>query len=55
MPNRLRGEAKLEAALDAFQLDPRGRTAVDAGHGQLLGSLRQSRRVVNLERTNSAI
>jgi 23S rRNA (cytidine1920-2'-O)/16S rRNA (cytidine1409-2'-O)-methyltransferase len=28
--------------------------AVDAGHGQLLGSLRQSPRVVNLERTNLA-
>jgi 23S rRNA (cytidine1920-2'-O)/16S rRNA (cytidine1409-2'-O)-methyltransferase len=26
--------------------------AVDAGHGQLLGSLRQDRRVVNLEATN---
>ena len=26
--------------------------AVDAGHGQLLGSLRQSERVVNLESTN---
>ena len=26
--------------------------AVDAGHGQLLGSLRQDQRVVNLERTN---
>ena len=26
--------------------------AVDAGHGQLLGSLRQDERVVNLERTN---
>jgi 23S rRNA (cytidine1920-2'-O)/16S rRNA (cytidine1409-2'-O)-methyltransferase len=26
--------------------------AVDAGHGQLRGSLRQDRRVVNLERTN---
>jgi 23S rRNA (cytidine1920-2'-O)/16S rRNA (cytidine1409-2'-O)-methyltransferase len=26
--------------------------AVDAGHGQLLGSLRQDRRVTNLERTN---
>jgi 23S rRNA (cytidine1920-2'-O)/16S rRNA (cytidine1409-2'-O)-methyltransferase len=26
--------------------------AVDAGHGQLLGSLRQHERVVNLERTN---
>jgi 23S rRNA (cytidine1920-2'-O)/16S rRNA (cytidine1409-2'-O)-methyltransferase len=75
-PSRLRGEVKLEAALDSFELDPRGRTAVDAGaaaggftrallaagtarvyavdagHGQLLGSLRQSRRVVNLERTN---
>ena len=28
--------------------------AVDAGHGQLLGSLRQDARVVNLERTNLA-
>lgn len=28
--------------------------AVDAGHGQLLGSLRQDERVVNLERTNLA-
>jgi 23S rRNA (cytidine1920-2'-O)/16S rRNA (cytidine1409-2'-O)-methyltransferase len=28
--------------------------AVDAGHGQLLGSLRQDRAVVNLERTNLA-
>jgi 23S rRNA (cytidine1920-2'-O)/16S rRNA (cytidine1409-2'-O)-methyltransferase len=28
--------------------------AVDAGHGQLLGSLRQDRRVVNLESTNLA-
>lgn len=28
--------------------------AVDAGHGQLLGSLRQDPRVVNLERTNVA-
>jgi 23S rRNA (cytidine1920-2'-O)/16S rRNA (cytidine1409-2'-O)-methyltransferase len=28
--------------------------AVDAGHGQLLGSLRQDPRVVNLERTNLA-
>jgi 23S rRNA (cytidine1920-2'-O)/16S rRNA (cytidine1409-2'-O)-methyltransferase len=28
--------------------------AVDAGHGQLLGSLRQDGRVVNLERTNLA-
>lgn len=28
--------------------------AVDAGHGQLLGSLRQDRRVVNLEATNIA-
>ena len=28
--------------------------AVDAGHGQLLGSLRQEPRVVNLERTNLA-
>jgi 23S rRNA (cytidine1920-2'-O)/16S rRNA (cytidine1409-2'-O)-methyltransferase len=28
--------------------------AVDVGHGQLLGSLRQDARVVNLERTNVA-
>lgn len=28
--------------------------AVDAGHGQLLGSLRQDRRVVNLEAVNAA-
>lgn len=28
--------------------------AVDVGHGQLLGSLRQNRRVVDLERTNLA-
>ncbi len=73
---RLRGEAKLEAALSAFDVRVRGRVAldvgaaaggftrallragaarvyaVDAGHGQLLGSLRQDPRVVNLERTN---
>ena len=78
MPPRgpLRGEAKLQAALDAFGVDVRGRIAldvgaaaggfttvllragasrvyaVDAGHGQLLGSLRQDPRVVNLETTN---
>jgi 23S rRNA (cytidine1920-2'-O)/16S rRNA (cytidine1409-2'-O)-methyltransferase len=73
---RLRGEAKLAAALATFQIDLRGRVAldvgaaaggftrvlleagvrrvyaVDAGHGQLLGSLRQDPRVVNLEATN---
>jgi 23S rRNA (cytidine1920-2'-O)/16S rRNA (cytidine1409-2'-O)-methyltransferase len=72
----LRGEAKLEAALAAFDVGVVGRTAldagaaaggftrvllrhgarrvyaVDAGHGQLLGSLRQDARVVNLEATN---
>ena len=72
----LRGEAKLEAALAAFEVQVDGRVAldvgaaaggftrallrsgaarvyaVDAGHGQLLGSLRQDPRVVNLERTN---
>jgi 23S rRNA (cytidine1920-2'-O)/16S rRNA (cytidine1409-2'-O)-methyltransferase len=72
----LRGEAKLSAALDAFEIDPAGRVAldvgaaaggftrvllargarlvyaVDAGHGQLTGALRQDRRVVNLEATN---
>ena len=73
---RLRGEAKLAAALDAFAVEPAGRVAldagaaaggftrvllaagarrvyaVDAGHGQLLGSLRADPRVVNLEATN---
>jgi 23S rRNA (cytidine1920-2'-O)/16S rRNA (cytidine1409-2'-O)-methyltransferase len=72
----LRGERKLEAALDAFGVEVQGRVvldvgaaaggftrvllragatrvyAVDAGHGQLLGSLRLDARVVNLERTN---
>lgn len=76
VPQPLRGEAKLEAALAAFALDVRGCVAldagaaaggftrvllrhgarrvyaVDAGHGQLLGSLRQDRRVVDLEATN---
>jgi 23S rRNA (cytidine1920-2'-O)/16S rRNA (cytidine1409-2'-O)-methyltransferase len=76
LPAPLRGEAKLEAALDGFGVDASGRVAldvgaaaggftkvlisrgaalvyaVDAGHGQLLGSLRQDRRVVNLEATN---
>jgi len=75
-PAPLRGEVKLQAALDAFSTDVSGRVAldlgaaaggftrallrrgarrvyaVDAGHGQLLGSLRQEGRVVNLERTN---
>jgi 23S rRNA (cytidine1920-2'-O)/16S rRNA (cytidine1409-2'-O)-methyltransferase len=72
----LRGTAKLEHALRVFDVDPRGRVAldlgaaaggftqallaagaarvyaVDAGHGQLRGWLRQDPRVVNLERTN---
>jgi 23S rRNA (cytidine1920-2'-O)/16S rRNA (cytidine1409-2'-O)-methyltransferase len=72
----LRGEAKLEAALAAFDVAVEDRVAldvgaaaggfttvllrhkaarvyaVDAGFGQLLGSLRQDPRVVNLERTN---
>jgi 23S rRNA (cytidine1920-2'-O)/16S rRNA (cytidine1409-2'-O)-methyltransferase len=72
----LRGEAKLEAALDSFRVAVAGRIAldlgassggftrvlrragaarvyaVDAGFGQLLGSLRQDPAVVNLERTN---
>jgi 23S rRNA (cytidine1920-2'-O)/16S rRNA (cytidine1409-2'-O)-methyltransferase len=75
-PARLRGEAKLRHAVDAFGVGIEGRVAldvgaaaggftrvlleagaarvyaVDAGHGQLLGSLRQDRRVVVLERTN---
>jgi 23S rRNA (cytidine1920-2'-O)/16S rRNA (cytidine1409-2'-O)-methyltransferase len=74
----LRGERKLQAALDAFGVRVAGRVAldvgaaaggftrvllragatrvyaVDAGHGQLLGSLRIDPRVVNLERTNLA-
>lgn len=74
----LRGEAKLRAALDAFDITVAERVAldvgasaggfvrvlleagarrvyaVDVGFGQLLGSLRQDRRVVNLERTNVA-
>lgn len=74
----LRGEAKLRAALDAFDVRVSGRVcldlgaaaggftrvlleagasrvyAVDAGFGQLLGSLRQDPRVVNLEATNVA-
>jgi len=74
----LRGEAKLRAALQAFDVSAAGRIAldvgaaaggftrvllaegatrvyaVDAGHGQLLGSLRQDPRVVNLEATNVA-
>ena len=72
----LRGETKLRAALDAFDVSVDGRIvldagaaaggftrtllaagacrvyAVDAGHGQLLGSLRQDERVVNLEGIN---
>ncbi|HZC28417.1 MAG TPA: SAM-dependent methyltransferase [Gaiellaceae bacterium] len=75
-PRRLRGGEKLAFALQAFEIDARGRTAldvgagaggftsalleagarrvyaVDAGHGQLLGSLRLDPRVVNLEATN---
>jgi 23S rRNA (cytidine1920-2'-O)/16S rRNA (cytidine1409-2'-O)-methyltransferase len=75
-PRMLRGEAKLQAALDTFQISVSGRVAldvgasaggftrvllragarrcyaVDAGHGQLLGSLRCDSRVVNLESTN---
>jgi 23S rRNA (cytidine1920-2'-O)/16S rRNA (cytidine1409-2'-O)-methyltransferase len=74
----LRGEAKLRAALGAFDVAVAGRVAldvgaaaggftrvlleagarrvyaVDAGHGQLLGSLRQDPRVLNLEATNVA-
>jgi 23S rRNA (cytidine1920-2'-O)/16S rRNA (cytidine1409-2'-O)-methyltransferase len=72
----LRGEAKLHAALSAFDVAVAGRIAVDvgaaaggftrvlleagaarvyavdAGFGQLLGSLRQDQRVVDLERIN---
>jgi 23S rRNA (cytidine1920-2'-O)/16S rRNA (cytidine1409-2'-O)-methyltransferase len=74
----LRGEAKLRAALERFDVPVRGLIAldlgaaaggftrvllqagaakvyaVDAGFGQLLGSLRQEPKVVNLERTNLA-
>jgi 23S rRNA (cytidine1920-2'-O)/16S rRNA (cytidine1409-2'-O)-methyltransferase len=76
MEEPLRGEAKLRAALAAFEIPVEGRIAldvgaaaggftgvlldagarrvyaVDAGHGQLLGSLRQDPRVINLEATN---
>jgi 23S rRNA (cytidine1920-2'-O)/16S rRNA (cytidine1409-2'-O)-methyltransferase len=76
MDEPLRGEAKLKAALDAFDIPVGDRIAldigaaaggftrvlldagarriyaVDAGHGQLLGSLRQDPRVISLERTN---
>jgi 23S rRNA (cytidine1920-2'-O)/16S rRNA (cytidine1409-2'-O)-methyltransferase len=72
----LRGERKLRAALERFDLRVQDRVAVDlgaaaggftralldagaarvyavdAGYGQLLGSLRADARVVNLERTN---
>ena len=72
----LRGEAKLKAALAAFEIIVRDRIAldvgaaaggftrvlldagarrvyaVDAGYGQLLGSIRQDTRVINLEATN---
>jgi 23S rRNA (cytidine1920-2'-O)/16S rRNA (cytidine1409-2'-O)-methyltransferase len=75
-PRPLRGEAKLRAALAAFDVPVGDRVAldvgaaaggftrvlleagarrvyaVDAGHGQLLGSLRQDSRVVNLENVN---
>jgi 23S rRNA (cytidine1920-2'-O)/16S rRNA (cytidine1409-2'-O)-methyltransferase len=75
-PSALRGEAKLRAALDSFQVAVEEKCAmdvgaaaggftkvllehgarlvyaVDAGHGQLLGSLRQDPRVRNLEATN---
>ena len=78
-PQPLRGEAKLEAALTAFDVDVRGCVAldagaaaggftrvllrhgarrvyaVDAGHGQLLGSLRCDPRVVDLEATNLGV
>ena len=77
-PAPLRGEIKLAAALEEFEIEVRGRVAldagaaaggftkkllergvrrvyaVDAGHGQLLGSLRNNPRVINLERTNIA-
>ncbi|MEA2410052.1 MAG: rRNA (cytidine1920-2-O)/16S rRNA (cytidine1409-2-O)-methyltransferase [Thermoleophilaceae bacterium] len=75
-PKVFRGLTKLRGALDAFDVEARGRVALDAGasaggfvqalleagarkvyavevgYGQLLGSLRQDERVVNLERTN---
>lgn len=75
---RLRGTAKLEAALRRFDVAVGGRVAVDlgaaaggfttallqagarrvyavdVGHGQLTGRLRQDPRVVNLEGTNLA-
>jgi 23S rRNA (cytidine1920-2'-O)/16S rRNA (cytidine1409-2'-O)-methyltransferase len=77
-PAPLRGEAKLKAALQAFDVRVEGSCAldvgastggftralldagarrvyaVDVGHGQLIGSLRQDPLVVNLESTNLA-
>jgi 23S rRNA (cytidine1920-2'-O)/16S rRNA (cytidine1409-2'-O)-methyltransferase len=76
VPTRLRGSAKLRAALSSFDVVVDGRVAldvgaaaggftavlleagarrvyaVDVGHGQLRGSLRQDPRVINLEATN---
>jgi 23S rRNA (cytidine1920-2'-O)/16S rRNA (cytidine1409-2'-O)-methyltransferase len=77
-PTTLRGELKLAAAFQAFDIEVQGRVAldvgaaaggftkklldfgvkrvyaVDVGHGQLLGSLRNTPRVINLEKTNLA-
>jgi 23S rRNA (cytidine1920-2'-O)/16S rRNA (cytidine1409-2'-O)-methyltransferase len=74
----MRGERKLASALEQFEVNVAGRTAldlgaaaggftrvllrqgaarvyaVDAGFGQLIGSLRQHTAVINLERTNLA-
>jgi 23S rRNA (cytidine1920-2'-O)/16S rRNA (cytidine1409-2'-O)-methyltransferase len=79
LPKPLRGEEKLRAALDSFEIDTVDRVAldvgaaaggftrvllqagarrvyaVDAGHGQLVGSLRQDSRVINLEATNLGV
>ena len=48
-----RGGDKLANALDALELDVRGRHALDVGYGQLHPRLRGDARVIVLERTNA--
>ena len=48
-----RGGVKLAHALDVFGIDPRGRVALDVGHGQLAWTLRRDPRVFVIERVNA--